>query len=83
MEAVGQDRHAVFRLDDFHGRATAQEIRHHALVSRIKVRDEDKPAPAVRRHVSEELLERFESAGRSTHTDDVGRPDFRVCASGV
>ena len=63
METVRKHGHAFFGLHDGHERGTAQDIRHHALMRGIEMRDQHEPEPAVHRHVGEELLERLQGAG--------------------
>ena len=56
-------RHAFFNLYDRHGGVAPEQFRHHTFLFRVHMRDKDERQPAVGWHLSEELFERFESAG--------------------
>jgi len=72
--------HAVSRRVDRHLRVQRDQFSHLALAVRRQVHDEHEGHAAVRRHVVEELVEGFQTAGRGAHADDgkagAGRGDF-------
>ncbi len=64
IDAVRLDPHAIFDLDDRHGRAALEQFHHHALVGRVEVLDYDKSHPAACGHAAEEQFQRLQPSGR-------------------
>ena len=60
----------LFCLKDLHFGEALEQIRHHAFVGRVKMRDKDKRHSAVGWHMGKKLSECLQPAGRTTHPDN-------------
>ena len=70
IDAVRLDQGAILDLDDFHAGGALEQFGHDAFVRRVQMLDDDKRHAAVLRHMSEKMLQRFESAGGGADADD-------------
>ena len=69
IDMIAFDRHSIGGLQHFHGRMTAQQRHHHALMRRIEMLDQDEGHPAVGWKRGEQLGEGFEAARRGSDSD--------------
>ena len=75
VKPLAQRKHDVpiaslLDLDHRHGRAPAEQARHHALAPGIEVQDQHEGDAAVAGHGVEERLARLKPAGRGADADD-------------
>lgn len=80
MNPVRLDLHAVFDLYDRYSRASAEQLRHQAVVSRVQMQYQHETCTGILRHPAEETPQRFDPTGGSADADD-GEGRFRMRGS--
>jgi hypothetical protein len=70
VDAVRLDPHPVPDLEYLHPGGTLEQFGHDPLVRRVEVLDDDKGHAAVFGHMTQELLQRLQPAGRGTNADN-------------
>jgi hypothetical protein len=78
VDVVGLDEHPVFDLLDSHRGALGEDFDKQTVAIGRQVKNQDERHAAVRTHRPEELHERFEPAGGTTHTHDEERQAWRL-----
>ena len=90
MDRVGLNLRPILGLKDCHLGIFSQKLREHADMARVQMKNQNESHAAVRGHLGEEMLERFQSARGSADANNervlllsrgeveiLGREDFR------
>ena len=70
INAVRFDQGAVLDLDYFHAGDALEQFGHDAFARRVQMLDNDKSQATALRHMTQEMLQRFQSPGRGADADD-------------
>src|SRR5215472_16968849 len=70
IDMFGLDLFTVSRIDDRHSSRAAEYFRKHTLAVRRQMREDHKRHPIAGGHRLEKLLQRLDTARRSTNADD-------------
>ena len=70
IDAVGANQGAVLNLENLHRGGSPEQFRHGTLLRWLQVLNDDKGGSALCWDVPQQKIERLQTSGRGTNTDD-------------